>query len=200
MAELRGTLTIELSGFWHAGGGKGDAWRADAVVRRDRLGLPMIAGRHLAGLIAHQLHFLVEQEHITAAVHDAVCGLPEERGKRSRFESTPGLLSVDSARLPKAWLDWFRGADKESRLSAAAQLYRTFGSTAMQDGVPKDATLRRVEVAVPLTLVAEVRLEGGDAAHKEAVELAVGLVQELGAHRSRGLGTARLSLEWEKPA
>lgn len=175
-----GTLTIDLLGFWHAGGGVSGSYGADAVVRKER-GLPVLPGRHLLGLLAHKLHFLVEHAHLNAHVRDVLCGQGVEDSKvdptdrkakraaarggaskkaeKTRFESIAGALLVDTARLDDAWRSHFAGLREDEALRKAAALYRRYGMTALKDGVAADHTLRQIEVTVPMTLTAQVQID-----------------------------------------
>jgi hypothetical protein len=47
----RKVVLVEISGWWHAGTGRGGGEDADAVVAKDRYGLPYLPGRHLKGLL-----------------------------------------------------------------------------------------------------------------------------------------------------
>lgn len=207
--DRRATLTVQLLSFWHAGGGIGGDYGADAVPRTEDA-LPIIAGRHLLGLLRHKIMFLVELGVASQAVIDTLFGVSTELQGRSRFESTAGVLIVDSARLPGAWRAHFASLDPAARKTTAAPLFRRFGMTAMTDaGVARDHTLRHVEVTVPMTLAAEVRLDASRYQHladpapradlEAALTRAAGLVQHVGRHRTRGLGRARLGFgAWQE--
>ena len=188
-----GKLIIEITSYWHSGAGHGDRYRADAVVMKEH-GLPVLPGRHLGGLIAHELRLLEALDASHAGALAGLCGDGQRHEKKSRFESTMGTLCIDTARLPHPWPDWARGLPPGERAQQVAPFYRTLGSTRLEAGVAKDQTLRKTEVVVPLTL--EARLSLVDPQWKAALEAAVGMVQFVGAMRTRGLGRARLRLEW----
>lgn len=193
MAELQGKLVVEIGSYWHAGAGQGDRYRADAVVMKEH-GLPVLPGRHLGGLIAHEVRLLEAIAAVSSGALAGLCGGGQRHDRPSRFESTLGTFSVDSARLPAPWPAWVRGLEPAEQARQTAPFYRTLGSTRLVDGVAKDETLRKIEVAVPLTLEASVSLWAPQ--WKAALEAAVSMVQFVGAMRTRGLGRARLRLEW----
>ena len=216
---IRGTLTVDLLGFWHAGGGLGGDFGADAVVRKEQ-DLPILPGRHLLGLITHKLEFLRRLP--SSPVDEVTCVYLRGQGvdgfdddlapdvvapgpPATRFESVPGALMVDTARMEHAWLRHVSALHGAGRAAFTAPFYRRFGTTRLKDGVADDHTLRHVEVTVPLTLTANIAIDGArvgtappdEAILKASVEQALGLVQHVGRHRTRGLGRARLSVQWE---
>jgi hypothetical protein len=82
-------------------------------------------------------------------------------------------------------------------------LYRSHFSTSIDhaSGTAEEQTLRGIELAVPLTLYAAVLPVAG-ARHTDLqdswpdlVRQALPLIQAVGAHRSRGLGRATMTLE-----
>ncbi len=70
----REVLIVEISGWWHAGTGRGGGEDADAVVAKDRYGLPYLPGRHLKGLLRDaclRLERWQEEERAAAAARGA---------------------------------------------------------------------------------------------------------------------------------
>lgn len=184
-------LKLELKGYWHAGGGRGAGSVYDAVVYRSAEGLPLLAGRHLKGLLrdalwrAENWNWEGFQQGITSTLFG---GRPEESGDTP---PKPGLLRVGDATLPDDVAKWL--CSKEGQ-ALRPGLFRGIYSTAVEHdtGMAKDHTLRGIEVTVPLTLNARIepigsgeKLPGG---WQRLIEKVLPLIEAVGAHRSRGLG------------
>lgn len=75
---------------------------------------------------------------------------------------------------------------------------QVFSTAIDQRGVAREASLRGMQMVVPMVLNAPVELHAGDGANpRDAWKLlqhAAGLIQHVGAGRSRGAGRARLAL------
>lgn len=202
-------LKLDLAGYWHVGSGRGDGAVADAVVLRDASGLPLVPGRTLKGLVRDAMTTvseagLVPQERLLRWFGSGLPGHDEgaddegdawsSKLEQGRFSTQAGALWFGSAQLPAVWRDWARGAGEEAPEVQA--LYAHVASTAVDaQGVARDHTLRVVEVAVPMTLVAEVRGPEGDDTWVDDVRLALPLIRALGSRRSRGFGRVQMHLE-----
>lgn len=214
----RHPLHIELHTWWHAGTGRGEGPRADAVVARSPAGLPILPGRTIKGLLraaveqAHGLGWLSDLDLSadptlpadpltrwfgTALVLEADDA--EERASHleaQRFTTLPGQLRFGSGRIGEdddAALAWERWASHSAHAGDRDLLFHRLASTALDaHGVADDGTLRSIEVAVPMTLRALI--SGPDAPWPEALRRALPLVVALGSHRHRGLGRATLTL------
>ena len=196
-------LKIRLLGYWHAGGGRGAGAVVDSVVRRDASGLPLLPGRHLKGLLsdacrrAESWSWPGFEQGITALLFGSAAA--SDTGTHAG--STPGSLRISDARLPQGLAEWL-GSDSGRQFQP--HLFRDFYATAIdgESGIAREKSLRGIEVSIPLELVATVGpVPGGrpPAGWQERIEALLPLVDAVGAHRSRGLGRAVLSLK-EKQA
>ena len=246
-------VVVNISGWWHAGTGRGGGEDADALVARDCHGLPFLPGRHLKGLLRDAC-FRLERWQALEARPAAGAGRPadkivegttdllfgtdefekreaagqsgggaddraasDRRGGRHRTQE--GCLTFANAVLPHSVQLALRDPpDATTGLTEQAKLRRgLFGfvsATAIdqKSGVAKDDTLRRIEVAVPLTLRAEVHwepdprgLDGGEAQRRaiedaerswpDVLRTVLPFVRAVGGHRTRGFGRAKLSLD-----
>ncbi len=185
------TVTLELLDYWHAGSSRGRGPVYDAEVVRSPEGLPYLPVRSLRGLL---------REGMVEAEGSALTAVPE--GTVAAWfgaDDAPGRLRVGNATLEPAVVAWARSArDDDAR--AVDGLYHTVAATAIdpETGTARDKTLRVVEVAVPVTLHAAVRLEGPSdpaADPLEALRSAAGFVRGLGKSRRRGLGRVRVSVD-----
>lgn len=189
MSAIR--LRFELLGWWHAGTGRGDGARADAVVRRSHGGLPFLPGRTAKGLLRDACGTLrdlgrVRQDELVAWFGSELLSRTKDAEEEARYTSVPGALRFSSATLGAEWEAW--GASRGDTEDHRRLLFGTLASTAVdEEGVARDATLRTIEVAVPVALIATV--EGPDDPRWIAgVRESLPLIRAVGAHRTRGLG------------
>ncbi len=130
----------------------------------------------------------------------------ESRLEQGRFSSHEGTLWFGSARLPQAWRDWARArmnATTSTSVEEAREndeilnaLFTFLASTAIDSrGVALEHSLRVTEVAVPMTLYAEVRGPSDDRQWIDDLRKCLPLLRALGSRRSRGLGRVDVSLE-----
>lgn len=207
-------LHVDFTNYWHAGSGRSSGYYLDALCERDDSQLPTLPGRQLKGLLRHAVH-RAEAWHwlSTFPLPPGPLDSHEELlfGSRSHSDSRsatqPGLLRIDTARLPEAERQWLAHGDQsELREDLFGELF----STAINEqGSAQRYSLRGVQVCIPLQLQATLSLavtandlalrtqqqayiEAGTA--WQAIEAALPLLDALGAHRSRGLGEARVTL------
>lgn len=187
-------LEVDFRHYWHAGTGRGSGHHLDALVVRDAHGLPFLPGKTLRGLLRDAMHRLEKwgsagiQPDTTERLFGSAAWEKASDGLRARDRTEPGVLYVSDARLPEEVRSWLGRAENRRFVQG---LFRQHFSTAMTPaGVARERSLRGIEVCVPLTLVAELRVLGKDApgGWREAVTAAAKLVRAAGAHRSRGFG------------
>ncbi|WKN24022.1 RAMP superfamily CRISPR-associated protein [Azotobacter vinelandii] len=215
--KTRARLQLDFRNYWHAGSGRGSGYHLDALCERDGDQLPTLPGRQLKGLLRHAVHraeawgWLKKQ-----ALPPGPVESHEELlfGSRSHSESRdttqPGLLRVDSARLPDAERQWLAQTGETEPTELREELFGELFSTAINEqGSAQRYSLRGLEVCIPLTLHAVLNLaitaqQADHRAQQQAylqagtgwavLDAALPLLDALGAHRSRGLGEARVSL------
>ena len=198
---MHATIRFEILSWWHAGTGRGADSVADAVINRTPQGLPYLPGRTVKGLLRHALELaeacgrvergtpeLLFGSALPGTEDDATAG-PSEEG---RYRTMPGALRFDSATLGAGWTAWAAGTAASDDLDAFVTL---LASTRIDEsGIATTGSLRTIEAAVPLTLVAMV--EGPDDGRWiEALRVAAPLVRHVGSHRHRGLGRVSVSVE-----
>lgn len=194
---MKRTLILDVQSYWHAGTGLGSGSDLDALVARTAGGLPYLPGRTVRGLLRDVMELaaqlgefspeLVERcfgSGLTEAVDsDNRVAVLEE----GRFSTRPGQLRVEDARLgdlppnAPAWEAWAHAHPRSVDVFVTS-----IASTAMKDGLVVPHTLRRIEVAVPVILSAQ--LEGPADDWADAVERSLPYLRCLGSHRNRGLG------------
>lgn len=207
------TLILNLTGYWHAGGGRGTGFHLDACCDRDHEQLPWLAGRQLRGLLRHAVRKaeawgwykdLTLPTGPAPSFEQLLFGAESQAA--SRHQSFPGLLCVDSARLPAA-----ERAALVGDAGLRALMFDELFSTAINDkGSAETYSLRGTEVAIPMVLEAQLSLQL-TAQHEalrqqqqqaiaqglplQVVEKALPLLDCIGAKRTRGLGEVIVTLQ-----
>ncbi len=208
------TLTIDISGYWHSGTGRGSGSHLDALVDTAYDGLPYLSGRHLKGLLRDAVYKAegwgqldaFNADHPDANLTDLLFGKRYENleTRIPRDETTQGYLRIGDGLLPTNLRRWLAHRDQDAWRPF---LYRELSSTAINGstGVAKSRSLRSIQVTVPLRLEADIRsMPRLDDNPEEDALLAdqwptilahcLPLIRAVGAQRARGLGRARLQL------
>lgn len=197
-------LKIEIQSYWHPGTGRGQGSDVDALAHRNQDGIPCLPGKTVKGLLRDAVTRwqaflpndgtdalpLVEQLFGKAPVQEA---LNNDRPKP--YMEGFGLLRVSDARLEEKECVHLRG-----NTELTAGLFRNLHATKINadTGTAQEKSLRGIEVVVPLTLYAEIMEVPGATPVKDWVkqlEPALKLIRAVGAHRTRGLGRAVVTLE-----
>lgn len=193
-------LRVDIRSYWHPGTGRGLGTQLDAITHRNAYGLPTLPGRTLKGLLRDAVARWEQFGGFSHLQPQPLSRAEQLFGPRGidGAQTWPGLLRVGDARLTAA---------DEAHLCADPTLreglYHSHFATAVEHktGAAKEKTLRGVELIAPLTLFAEITTVGA-AAQVELIDqwpdllrAALPLVRAVGAHRSRGLGRAVLTLE-----
>lgn len=188
MNEKTIQLTITISSYWHAGSGMGRGADADALVLKDRNGLPYLPGRTVKGLLREGMQSCEDAGLLAPGRTREFFGTATEEG--SPTPSRPAILFVQDAHMQEAERKWLSSPQGAPFRNA---LYDTIASTSLDpQGMAKDQTLRTIELCVPLELTAQISGPSGD--WDQDLEKACALVRCLGSHRNRGLGRCRMTL------
>lgn len=193
------TLKIEILSYWHPGTGRGQGGHLDAVTHRNGRGLPCLPGRTVKGLLRDAVHRW-ESFGGYSSVGQAKPTFTEQLFGPFGTEGVktwPGLLRFSDANLTEA-----ETAHLTNQPKLLEELYRDHSTTAIDhdSGTAKERHLRGIELVVPLTLHAKVDLVPGAACRDletrwhELLASALPMVRAVGAHRSRGLGRAIVTL------
>lgn len=198
------TLKIEILGYWHPGTGHGQSGYLDAVTHRNGRGLPCLPGRTVKGLLRDAVHRwecfggygIADQA--KPSFTEQLFGPYGTEG----VKTWPGLLRFSDATLPEEEVVCLT-----SKPELADELYRDHFATAIDhdSGTADKHSLRGIELVVPLTLQAEVDLVSSapcrdlETRWPDLLASALPLVRAVGAHRSRGLGRAIVTLVEDAP-
>lgn len=194
-------LIIEISSYWHPGSGRGSGSHLDALTDRDTDGLPYLPGRMVKGLLRDAMHRAESWGHVTKGMTEALFGsigfvaAADERPAQSRDRTRSGELRIGNARLPDDVRAWLSAPEQsQARVLLAAELFQT--ALSADSGTAINRSLRGMEVLVPMTLVSTLRWNGSTARDwPSAIKTALPLIRAVGAHRTRGLGRASITLE-----
>jgi CRISPR/Cas system CSM-associated protein Csm3 (group 7 of RAMP superfamily) len=170
---------IEFYSDWHCGSGLAAGADVDALVVKDKNGLPYIPGKTLKGLIREAVEEICKFENN-----------PQERLKNikdafgffdDKNEKSKGFMFFSNAELP----DDIQIAIKSK--NEQEYLYRSISSTSIDNkGIALKHSLRRVETTVPCTLIGHIM----NVPENLEVEIKRGMqfIKRLGVNRNRGLG------------
>lgn len=160
---------------WHCGSGTSAGADMDALVIKDKSGMPYIPGKTLKGLVREATDNLEQYEGKEADMTEALgCAFGVEG-------ETTGCLHFSNATLS--------AKEYDAIVSNKAQeyLYNKVATTAIDDdGVAVEHSLRSMETVVPCTLYAQIT--DVPAELREAIVKALRLIKRMGLKRNRGLG------------
>ncbi len=167
-------IAIEFFTYWHCGSGSSGGSRVDALVARDKNGLPYIPGKTIKGHIREMAESLDNDEFIN------ICfGSSEEREGKCYFSNAIIEEKIDK--------------------NLSSYLFTTISSTKIDaKGLAVDGSLREIEAVVPLKLYATIEFdEGIKEDYKEMMQKAFSQVKRMGLNRTRGLGRCEITLVGE---
>ena len=172
---------ITMLSDWHCGAGLSSGSDVDLLCIKDQNGLPFIPGKTLKGLLKEAAGIVCKNnsEFITK-----VFGLATERKRESEEEVTVKGTSYFSSGELSEKMQRFLAENTNKK----ALLFRKISSTKIdKNGEAETNSLRKIEVAVPLTLYAEIT-EIPDNESMENLKNCMKYIKRLGTNRNRGLG------------
>lgn len=164
---------ITFHSDWHCGSGLAAGTDVDALVIKDKDGLPFVPGKTIKGLLREAAEVIGGKE-----MND-IFGKESEQ-MSALFFSNAVMREEERKAIITSKIDKY--------------MYRSISSTAIDDaGIAKDNSLRRVQVTVPCVLQGEIVVMSEDLDNRmgELEELfgkAFQYVKRLGVGRNRGLG------------
>lgn len=172
---------IEFFSNWHCGSGLSAGADVDALVIKDKDGLPYVPGRTVKGLLRDAAEVLSDDEETI----NKVFGVPGDEENHKVGESFFGnaVLPLDE-----------RTYILEQKLEF--HLFQTFASTKIdENGIAKDHSLRKIETVVPCKLKGEIVNvpEGAE----QMIEDAMHFVKRMGTGRNRGYGRCKITIRKE---
>lgn len=165
--------TIEFYSQWHCGSGLSAGADVDALVVKDRNGMPYVPGKTVKGLVREAVENLMQ---FTVANKSGL--IDKAFGKEG--------VATGSAHFGNAKLD-AKERDAIVKANAAQFLYNKVTTTAISDeGTAQDHSLRSIETVVPCKLYGEITGVPEELAGD--IVRSFGLIKRIGHKRTRGLG------------
>lgn len=177
--QTKATLEININSYWHPGTGKGSGSHLDAMIERDRYGLPFISGKMLKGLLRDAVARMegwkrldkykssekqLEINSLTETLFGSQSYQTDDTktAPLARDFTQSGVIRFSDATFPSEMQEWL-GHKEQNTLRN--ELFRDFYSTAIQysTGVAKKNSLRGMEMAIPVTLTATISWIGNSA-------------------------------------
>lgn len=177
MNEKSDTILYSITFYsqWHCGSGTSAGANLDALVIKDKNGMPFIPGKTLKGLIREAAENVAQFEHNVNIIEDALLAAFGTEG------SVTGCMHFSNAVLAK------KEYDAIVYNNAQHFLYNKVTTTSIDDeGIAVDHSLRSMETVVPCTMYAQITGVPEDI--RETVVKAMRLIKRLGQKRNRGLG------------
>lgn len=198
--------TINFFSEWHTGSGLTSGSDLDALVIKDRDGLPYIPGRTLKGLLkeaADELSELGLKEWKPEFIQ-LIFGKSSGNPKNSEDISDPE--ENDPTQKGSCF---FSNATLSSELSTvvltnqlSSFFYRSIASTAIESnrGIAKKHSLRIMETTIPCVLYAEIADFPENPEFRVQLDLCMKWIKRLGQNRNRGLGRCQFELKEKETA
>jgi len=187
-------IKIEFFDYWHCGSGLSGGSRVDALVARDKQGLPYIPGKTLKGHIREMAESLKDCYFIN------ICfGGSSNDGKNGKEKD----ICFDEDYSEKEGECYFSNATIEEHIDKKliSYLFTTISSTKIDEkGLAITGSLREIEVVVPLTLYATIEFSGNSKDFKEKMKKSLSQVKRIGLNRTRGLGRCEITVVGESNA
>ncbi|MCQ2259193.1 MAG: RAMP superfamily CRISPR-associated protein [Bacteroidaceae bacterium] len=182
------TYKVTMHSYWHCGSGLAAGADVDALAIKDKDGLPYIPGKTMKGLIREAMNEIIalrggEEPKDYVKLFGYLSKNGKERDKSESFFSNAMMEDNDTTNQIK-------------KLGLQQYLYESVANTAIDEktGTAKEHSLRKMEVAVPITL--EGRILNVPESMESVVLDAMRFIKNLGANRNRGLG--RCTIEGRK--
>lgn len=181
---------IDFFSSWHCGSGLSAGADVDALVVRDRDGLPYVPGKTVKGLVREAVEdFLAFRKEDTRIVAD-LFGNAEDRNNLPQGEEgkmKQGVLFFSNAEL----LPEQRQIILDEQLKPF--LFDSVAATRIaEDGIAMPHSLRRIQVVLPCTLYGQI-LDVPEE-NKGLLQQAVKLIKRMGLARNRGLGRCSFTI------
>lgn len=150
--SARALLSIHFLDWWHAGTGHSGMADADMICLRDRFGCPALPLTQVKGTLRETAdRFWYPAEVIRYFGESTKRDDPSDDAGQGAIRFS-GLMTIEPAEAA-----WFALHEEER-----GQLFGLLYSTAVEEhtGTAKARSLRQIEAAIPITLMAEISLTG----------------------------------------
>lgn len=186
MTDIRYKITFLT--YWHCGSGLAAGADVDLLPVKDRNGLPFVPGKTIKGLVREAAETITKFRGGDAEKLSECFGMfdnAERKEQGEAFFSNATLSASDSRYVVGRQCQDF--------------LYKSIASTAIgTDGIAKNHSLRKIDVAVPCQLEGEVRNVPDGCT--DIVKESLMYVKRIGMNRTRGLGRCKIEIVGEQTA
>lgn len=177
---------IEFFSEWHCGSGLAAGADVDALVIKDRKGLPFVPGKTMKGLLRESVEDLVIYRHLPKQILIELFGNSADRNNQEEG-SDADLMQQGKVYFTNAVLAANHQAIIEKE-QLQEFLFGTVSSTCItNEGVAKAHSLRRVQTVIPCVLYGEI-LDIPTLEMKQLLSEGLRMIKRLGVGRNRGLG------------
>lgn len=177
---------IEFFSEWHCGSGLAAGADVDALVIKDRKGLPFVPGKTMKGLLRESVEDLVIYRHLPKQILIELFGNSADRNNQEEGSDTD-LMQQGKVYFTNAVLAANHQAIIEKE-QLQEFLFGAVSSTCItNEGVAKAHSLRRVQTVIPCVLYGEI-LDIPTLEMKQLLSEGLRMIKRLGVGRNRGLG------------
>jgi len=181
-----GRIRIEFEHYWHCSTGEAGQDDVDLLPVTEPCGLPFVPGRTLRG----RLRQSGRESGLAEDVAGELFGKEEnyDSGGEGALQITSAVMTGEFAQACRRFFD-ARGVQRPE----IGALFADISSTAMQNGVARRHSLRRVRYVVPVTVEAEYEVPG-EKEYKALLDC-VDVLQAIGKGKHDGFGWCRAKCE-----
>jgi len=180
---------ITFYSYWHAGSGQTSGSDLDALVIKDKDGLPFIPGKTLKGLLKEAADKINDIKDVSGSDFLKVVFGTENKADEER--SVAGGSHFSNAELNNEL------QMKVLSRELSSYFFKSVSSTSIEaDGIAKPHSLRRMQVTVPLVLEASI-LNIDERYENEMIDC-LKWIKRLGQNRNRGLGRCKFEFIEER--
>lgn len=184
--------TIDFHTYWHCGSGLAKGADVDALVIKDKNGLPYIPGKTIKGLVREAI--------------DDIISYAGDEYKEEDYLKMFGYIDSETnedkkdieGKISEAFFSNATLAEAEDICNNGLQryLYNSLSNTAIKDGTAKKHSLRKMEVVVPCQLEGEIM--DVPTSMKQLLIDALSYIKCMGSSRNRGLGRCTIKEKEEQ--
>lgn len=184
------TYSIKFYSQWHCGSGESQGADLDALVIKDRQGLPYVPGKTVKGLVRDsflELDIIGYFDHKGKENEIFGCGYDyKQKPKADDGKKEPGIINQSRLYFSNAVLKSIV-KDEIEKASLIPFLFNKVTRTSIDEkGVANEMSLRSMEVTVPVDLTGKI-LNVEDQ-YVDSIIDAMKFIKRLGSGRNRGLG------------
>lgn len=177
---------IEFFSEWHCGSGLAAGADVDALVIKDRNGLPFVPGKTIKGLLREAVEELVAFRGMSKSLLVTLFGNSVDRNNKD------GGQEIDTMQQGTVYFTDAVLVEEHQLLIRQEHLqefmFNTVSSTRLTDeGVAQKHSLRRIQTVLPCVLYGEI-LDIPTSEMKQLLIEGLSMIKRLGVGRNRGLG------------